>query len=166
MDQKHISQEDLYAFQQDCLKQEEKEKFLEHICSCNYCSEQLASIMSGELLSAPRNMKENILKATKRPEIQLAIKAEQASKQMQLFLYSLKVGTATVGALLLLLLTMNLSNFNNAPEFPKDIIQSNENTVSLTDTVLDNMDTVSTNILDFFDNIIKMEVIDNDQKER
>jgi hypothetical protein len=170
IDNNHISETDLLAFQQDRMNQKAKEKFLEHICSCDYCSEQLATLMTGEMLSAPRDMKTNILNATRRPEVQFAIKAKETSKRMQLLIYSLKVGTATVGALLLLLLTMNFTDFSTASSIPKDITTdeatSDEDKVSLTTTIRDNMDKISNSMLDFSNNIMKTEVLNNDQKEK
>jgi hypothetical protein len=145
---------------------EDKEAFLEHICSCNHCSDQLATFMTEDIIPAPRDMKENIIKATKRPEIQIAIKSREASKQIQLLLYSLKVGTAAVAAIALLLLSMNIQgSFSNAESFTT-INTVKEDNVSLTDTIRDNMNNISKNMLDFSNNIIKMEVTENDQKEK
>jgi len=170
IDNNHISETDLLIFKKNIMNQKEKEKFLEHICSCDYCSEQLATLMNGEMISAPRDMKENILKATKRPEIQFAIKAKETSKRMQLLIYSLKVGTATVGALLLLLLTINFTDFTAIPSIPKNITadeaMSDEDKVSLTTKIRDNMDKISNSMLDFSNNIMKTEVTNNDQKEK
>jgi len=165
-DIKHISEIDLLAFHQNTMDQKETEKFLEHICSCNFCSDQLAAIMAGEMITAPRDLKDNILKATKRPEVQLAIKAKETSKRMQLFLYSLKVGTATIGALILLVFTMNFSNFSGVGNAPKDFYNSSKDKISMTTTIKDFMDTISNSMLDFSNNIMKTEVTKNDQKEK
>ena len=165
-DIKHISEIDLLAFHQNTMDQKEVEKFLEHICSCNFCSDQLAAIMAGEMITAPRDLKDNILKATKRPEVQLAIKAKETSKRMQLFLYSLKVGTATIGALILLVFTMNFSNFSGVGNAPKDFYNSSKDKISMTTTIKDFMDTISNSMLDFSNNIMKTEVTKNDQKEK
>ncbi|MDF2941496.1 MAG: hypothetical protein K0S01_354 [Herbinix sp.] len=163
---KHISDLDLLAFSQNTMDKKDVEALLEHICSCNFCSDQLAAMMAGEMITAPRDLKDNILKATKRPEIQLAIKAKETSKRMQLFLYSLKVGTATIGALLLLVLTMNFSNFSNTGYEPKDFYNSSEDKISMTTTIKNVMDNISNSMLDFSNNIIKTEVTKNDQKEK
>lgn len=169
---KHITESELYAFRHELMSQEEKESFLAHICTCDYCSDLFAEAMSEEMITAPRNMKENLLKAAKRPEVQLAVKAKETSKQMQLFLYSLKVGSATVLALLLLLLTVN---FNGSPALhpspiPKPTI-GQETTApeaagldipSLTSKLRDNMNKISNDLLDFSNNILKTEVKNND----
>ena len=163
---RHVSQEELTAFSRDSMTAGEQEAFLEHVCSCNYCSELLATCMADEIIPAPRNMKENILKAAKRPEVQIAIKSREASKQLQLFLYSLKVGTAAIAAIALLLMSMNFSSIISDPENYRPSKTVKEDRVSLTDTIRDRMNNISRNMLDFSNNIIKMEVTDYDQKEK
>ena len=161
----HVTTNELIAFRQETMTMEENQAFLEHICSCNHCSDQLAAFMSEDLIPAPRDMKENILKATRRPEVQIAIKSREASKRIQLLLYSLKVGTAAVAAIALLLLSMNYQiNLPETGGFTNNKFNKEDN-VSLTDTIRDNMNNISKNILDFSNNIIKMEVTDHDQKE-
>lgn len=162
----HITPDELSAFTLDTMTMEEKERFLEHICSCNHCSDQLAAFMAEDLIPAPRDMKENILKATRRPEIQIAIKSREVSKRIQLLLYSLKVGTAAVAAIALLLLSMNFQNTLSDNESFTKINIAKEDNVPLTDTIRDNMNSISKNILDFSNNIINMEVTENDPKEK
>ena len=165
-DMKHISDTDLYTFRHNFMNQKDKEDFLEHICSCDYCSDQFAAIMSEEMIIAPKDMKSNILKAIKRPEIQIAIKVKETSKRMQLLIYSLKVGTATALALLFLLLTVNLTNSTNASNIAgSDAIVTSildENKVPLTAVIRNNMDAISSNLFDFSNNIMKTEVTNND----
>jgi hypothetical protein len=161
----HVTKDELIAFRQESMSADEQQAFLEHICSCNHCSDKLAAIMAEELLPAPRDMKENILKATRRPEVQIAIKSREASKRLQLLLYSLKVGTAAVAAIALLLLSMNFQNNLPDAEHFTTIKINNEKSDSLSNTIRDNMNNISKNILDFSNNIIKMEVTDHDQKE-
>ena len=161
----HVTTAEFIAFQQETMTMEETQAFLEHICSCNHCSDQLDTFMTDCIIPAPRNMKENILKASKRTEIQIAIKSREASKRIQLLLYSLKVGTAAVAAIALLLLSMNFqSNLSNTESFTNMKIH-NEGNTSFTNTIRDNMNDISKNILDFSNNIINMEVTDHDQKE-
>ena len=161
----HVTTAEFIAFQQETMTMEETQAFLEHICSCNHCSDQLSTFMTDSIIPAPRAMKENILKASKRAEIQIAIKSREASKRIQLLLYSLKVGTAAVAAIALLLLSMNFqSNLSSTESFTNITKESRGNT-SFTNTLRDNMNNISKNILDFSNNIIKMEVTDHDQKE-
>jgi hypothetical protein len=163
---RHVSQEEFTAFSKDSMTAKEQEAFLEHLCSCNYCSDQLAAFMAEEIIPAPRDMKENILKATKRPEVQIAIKSREASKRLQLFFYSVKVGTAAVAAIALLLMSMNFSSTLSNPENYRPVKLSGEDRISITDTIRDKMNNISKNMLDFSNNIIKMEVTDYDQKEK
>lgn len=169
-DNLHISKSDFYAFQHDFMNQKEKELFLEHICSCDFCSDQFTALMSEEIIAAPRDMKANILKATMRPDIQLAARVRETSKQMQLLIYSLKVGAATLGALLLLIFSMNYTHFTNAPKVTEDISSDasadEEPKASLTSTIRDSMDNFTDSMLDFSNNIIKTEGSDHDQKEK
>lgn len=154
----HISKSDLLAFQHDRMNQTEKENLLEHICSCDYCAEQFAMIISEDVIPAPKDLKANILKASKSPEVQLAIKVRETSKRMQLFIYSLKVGTATVCSLLLLLFTMNYSKLPIKLSLPEiTSVQTSTDTndnPSLTSKVLDKMDAFGDNMLDFTNSII------------
>lgn len=54
------------------------------------------------LIKAPAHMKQEILERSRRMDYQFAVTTRKASKQMQLFFYSLKVGAAVVTALFLL----------------------------------------------------------------
>jgi hypothetical protein len=159
-DLKHITESELYAFRQELMSQEDKEIFLAHICTCNYCSDLFAEAMSEEMITAPRNMKDNLLRAAKRPEVQLAVKARETSKQMQLFLYSLKVGSATVLALLLLMLTVNFNGSTNIssssipnPAVVHEVFDPNDPTLST--RIRDNMNKLGNDILNFSNNIIE-----------
>jgi hypothetical protein len=166
-DNNHISKTDLYAFQHNIMKQDDKEQFLEHICSCDYCADQFATMMSEEIITAPKYMKDNIMKAVKRPEIILAAKARETSKRMQLFIYTLKVGTATICALLLLLLTMNFPSITDNLDLPLGVpAQTSTDDKSLTSSIRDSMDIISSNMLHFSNNIMKTEVTTHDQKEK
>ncbi len=165
-DTTHISKEDFYAFKHNLMIQTSKELFLEHICTCDYCSDQFATMMSEEIIEAPKDLKANILQATKRPEVQLAIMVKQTSKRMQLLAYSLKVGTATAVALLLLVLSINLTDISNNQTQPEgsvtDISSVDDDYVPLTAVIRNNMDAISDNMLDFSNTIMNTEVTNND----
>lgn len=166
-DMKHISDKDFYAFQHDFMNQKEREIFLDHIATCNYCADLFATSMSEDLIAAPRDLKTNILKAVKRPEVQLAARVRKTSKRMQLLVYSLKVGTATAVALLLLLLSMNLTNYAVSPDRWSDKETSgtvkDDGAVPLTNEIRDGMDTICNNILNFSNTIMKTEVTNNEK---
>lgn len=166
---KHISDEAYLAFQYDMLKPSDKEKFLEHIGTCDYCADRFALLMAEETIRAPRDMKANILKAIRRPEVQIEIKARETSKRMQLFLYSLKVCTATVCALLLLLFSMNLSSYTNTWNMTDHMTEEKtpgDFNKSLTTAIKDGVDKLNSSMLNFSNTIINKEVTNNDQKEK
>ncbi len=171
-DKQHILEEEFLDFAQDKMTPDDTLKFLAHIGSCNHCADRLEAYLSEVMLPAPRDLKDNILTATRRPEVQLAIKARETSKRMQLFFYSLKVTTATVAALLMLILTMNASYLPDSgttqPENPglHEGPFSAEEHFSLSDTLRDKMYKLSDSMQDFSNNIIHMEVTKNDKKEK
>ncbi len=161
----HISKEALTAFHNNQMSAGEKEAFLEHICSCNFCSEVFADSMKENLIKAPIDLKANLLRAVRQPEARLAKHAREVSKRMQLFLYSLKVGTAMAGALLILFLTITLGNKHTVPQ--SDLRQNKPGiTVSLTASIRDNMDSLNNSLLKFSDNIMNTEVNDDEEKEK
>lgn len=53
-------------------------------------------------ISAPMGFSQAVLKKSHNLDVQVAVKTRQASKKLQLFTYSLKVGAAVAGALFLL----------------------------------------------------------------
>ena len=168
-DNQHISEQDLLNFRNKCLNQEELEQLLSHVSSCNYCSERLADIMSEEMLQAPKNLKDSILKATKRPDIQIAMKANETSKNMQLFFYSLKIGTAAVAALLLLFLSTNIPAENASSKQAIPLSQEmsmddelDNSSASWTSVIRENLDDFSSNRMDFSNKIMNTEVTEHD----
>jgi len=166
----HVSEEELRIFNQDRMTLKERRLFLEHVCSCNYCADQMVVMMEENLIQTPRDMKDNILRKTRRPEVQLPIKVKETSKGLQLFFYSLKVSTATIGALLLLVMTFHMdTNWNQI----NNTSGNNTGNISLTEAIRAGVDSfntgmekISSNMLEFSNNIINVEGIQNDQKEK
>ena len=165
---KHISTSDLYAFQKDQLSFSDLEIFLEHIASCDYCSGLLAETIEKEEIFAPFDMKANILNQTKHIDVQATKSATSSSKKMKLFRYSLKVITASAAAIVLLILTFKLPNPSYEEiDIPTPIIISDiEQEATLASSIRSHMDHISNQILNFSNNIINMEVIKNDKKEK
>ena len=165
-DTHHISDSEFMDFHRNSMKPEDITGFLEHISSCDSCADRFAASLSEDLITAPKDMKSNILKASIRSEISLVVHAKRMSKQMQLFLYSLKVGTATVLALLLLVLTMNYSGLSNSADEVRPqnhrITFLDQINIPLTTVLRKSMDDISTSISDFSNRIINMEVINHD----
>jgi len=164
---KHISKETFIAFHNNNLTYNEKEQFLEHICSCDFCADQFALEMLEDIIAAPRDLKANILKASKRPDVQIAIKAKEVSKRVQLLIYSLKVCTATVCALLLLLFTMNLTDPNeNNQTAASNVSTDKESSYSITTAIRDSVDKLNIGMLNFSNNLINMEVVEHDTEKK
>lgn len=163
---RHISSAELTAFKQDKLKTSELEEFLNHIVSCDYCSDLLAESMENQLISAPVDMKANILNKSKQFNVQIS-KRKKSSKQMKLFKYSLKVVAASLFAITLMLSTNKLPYISNQDIKLTIEIPVRDSTIpSLTASMRNNMDQLSYEILEFSNTIINTEVIKNDQKEK
>lgn len=164
---KHISSSDFTAFKQDQLSLSDLEEFLEHIGSCDLCSDSLAQTMEDELISAPIDMKTNIKNKSKYLYLSSNKKAKSTSKHMELFQYSLKVVTASAAAIIMLFLTYKIpySPQSNI-ETPNNITESNVNNIFFTSELRNSMDQFSNQILEFSNTIIKTEVVENDQKEK
>ncbi len=56
----------------------------------------------------PAYLREEILQRTQQMDVQMAANVKERSRQMQLFLYSLKVGLAVMSSIFLLMLTNNV----------------------------------------------------------
>lgn len=92
---------------------------LEHIASCDYCAEQFADyVEQQELLTAPKHMQDSIMTRSKQLDIQVIAKSNRASKKLQLFYYSLKVGFATAFALGMLFSMSPISGFSDTVYMP------------------------------------------------
>jgi hypothetical protein len=166
----HITDLEFATILQDNLSTEDTTVFFEHIASCNYCSERFASAVAGDLMIAPKDMKANLLKAVRKPEVQLERKARETARRVKLFLYSLKVGAATVFALALIIVTLDFSKSseNTAPTYEtKTSNIENENTdLSFTTVIKNQMDTLTQNMLNFSNKIMNTEVNLDDQEKK
>ncbi len=165
-EKEHISQEAFEAFQQDQMNPSERELFLSHICSCDFCADRFTACMEEEIIAAPRDMKENLLRAVRKPEVQLAIRVRETSKRLQLFIYSLKVCTVTVCALLLMLFTMNapaVSDILQTTGSIKTEATDKMDRGSLSSFIQNGINKIGSGIVDFSNNLFDKEVTDNDQ---
>ena len=153
----HINENDLIAFRSNTMQPDRRLSFLEHIGSCTYCSDKLAAFLSDDLIAAPKDMKTNILKAV-RHEYLIKDTVKEVSKRMQLLIYSLKVGAATSLALLLLILTMNISNTNIINEnifISQPIEETQKLNPPITLIIREGMDAFCNSLIDFSNSFIK-----------
>lgn len=156
-DRAHINDIQLNAFRNNSMPHEEKITFLEHIGSCSFCSDRFATFMSEDLVTAPRDLKQNVLKAVRHEQI-IKFKVKEASRRMQLFLYGLKVGAAATLSLILLFFTVSISDMTDLDNsFQANITQkaSEEIKESITSVIRDGMDAFCNNIMNLSNSIIK-----------
>lgn len=101
-EQKHLTAEDFKGI----LSEED----LKHISSCRFCRDNLADyVEENELLRAPADLKASILEQSRRLDVQLIAGTNRASKKLELFFFSLKVGAAVLCSLTLLAVAPNFS---------------------------------------------------------
>ena len=97
----HITNEEFIQFHKNELSEQELTLLLQHVSTCTYCAERFAESFEPFLISAPVNLKEQILiRAEKQERIQKPF--QHISAKRQFFLYSTKVCAAMCGALILL----------------------------------------------------------------
>lgn len=91
-------------------------EYLETITRRDFDLELFADqIESGFMVSAPRDLEASILKKAAGPDVQLEVKTRELSRKAQLLFYSFKVGTAVLGALLLLSVAPKLTEPSPLP---------------------------------------------------
>ena len=156
-DRAHVNDIQFIAFRNNSMTNEEIISFLEHIGSCSFCSDRFATFMSEDLVTAPRDLKQNVLKAVRHEQI-IKSKVKEASRRMQLFLYGLKVGAAATLALILLFFTVSISDMTYLDNsFQANMTQkaSEEIKESITSVIRDGMDAFCNNIMNLSNSIIK-----------
>lgn len=108
--EKHLTQEALEAFHNNQLDKDSYLQLLEHTSHCTYCADLFAaSFHQARQLSAPPQLKENILLKASRTRILKPVLPWNVQKNRQLFFYSLKVCAAMCGALMIMVSSMNVS---------------------------------------------------------
>lgn len=68
----------------------------------------------------PRYLKEEILSRTRQIDVQASVKLKETSRQVQLMIYSLKVGLAVAASIFLLTVTSNIQNLDVNPQMPEN----------------------------------------------
>ncbi len=99
------------------------------------------SAVQTKMPEPPAYLKEEILQRTQQIDVQMTVRVKERSRQMQLFMYSLKVGMAVVTSIFLLLLTTNIQSLqpedvqNWRMEQREQRQERQEEGMSLTDTL-------------------------------
>lgn len=106
----HISEESWLLLEDGRACQEEFMQILEHTCKCTYCADRMAAVMSHERMSIlpPSYLSDQIRERTKQMDVRTAAAIKHTSRELQLILYSLKVGAAVAVSLFLLAITSGL----------------------------------------------------------
>lgn len=98
----HVTEEQIRAFTEGKLTKEEEQTFLIHVGSCDYCAEQFSGWLEQDLLEPPAYLQEEILERSRCADVRAVKTASGLSRNMRLFLYSLKVGLAVAASLYVL----------------------------------------------------------------
>ncbi|HIX59317.1 MAG TPA: hypothetical protein IAA45_06330 [Candidatus Blautia gallistercoris] len=139
--------------------------FLEHISRCSYCADRMASQMEADgLLRAPRDLKASVLQETQNLRFQTELMIHRTSARMQFLFYSLRVGGAMLGALVILFLggiTFSLnSGQTSAPGFQQEPPKQEQ--FSISQKLGEGSAYINQILKDFSNQFIHMEGIDND----
>lgn len=114
----HITRELFCDWQEGKLKEPDEMDLFTHIGACTFCAEQFGNWMEGIFEKPPRYLKEEILNRAHQIDVQASVKLKETSRQVQLVLYSLKVGFAVAASIFLLVITTNIQDMNL--ELPKE----------------------------------------------
>lgn len=154
-ERKHISEEMWDALQTDSIGQKDFVNILQHTCTCTGCAQRLAQSMETEdniRHQPPTYLKDEIIKRTRQLNIQTAVTVKRTSRQIQLMIYSLKVGMAVVVSVLILGFTSNLQDIQFSQlERPKRV----EREESVTDKMSGAMNGITDILNDFSNHILK-----------
>ncbi len=116
----------------------------------------------------PVYLKEEILQRTQQIDVQMTVRVKERSRQMQLFMYSLKVGMAVVTSIFLLLLTTNIQSLqpedvrNWRMEQKEQRQERQEERISLTDTLNRKSGEVSSFLNEISNGLFRMGIEDKE----
>ncbi|MCI9492415.1 MAG: hypothetical protein HFH42_04700 [Lachnospiraceae bacterium] len=123
----HITKDQFCNWQEGKLEGAKEEGFFAHIGACTFCAEQFGNWMEeGVLDEPPSYLKEEVMDRAHRLDIQASIKWKETSRQVQLALYSLKVGLAVVASIFLLTVTANVQDLDLGPSGSQQVEQSQD----------------------------------------
>lgn len=98
----HIEQQTIIEFCNGTLDSKQTIEILEHMSTCDFCAEQLASLEGKQLLQAPSYLKDTIMSRIQLPDVQRNQKAKRISEKTEWLFYSLKTLSGVACAVLLL----------------------------------------------------------------
>jgi len=138
----HISRDLFCDWQEGKLGTPEETDFFNNIGACTFCAGQFANWMEEgfldeeglalgqapngslgkgtQLMEPPKYLKEEIISRIRQLDVQAAVKIKETSKQVQLMVYSLKVGLAVAASVFLLTVTADIQNMGfGQPQQPQ-----------------------------------------------
>lgn len=164
---RHIMKEQFCDWLAGEMPPDSEAEFLEHIGNCTFCAHQFAGWMemTPELtVNPPRYLKEEIMQQTQQMGVQMSVHVREKSRQMQLFMYSLKVGLAVMTSIFLLMLTANVQELQpgTVHEWRTEQMQqrqeagSREGRMSITDTLNQKSGEISGFLCDISNGLFRM----------
>lgn len=156
-EQQHITKDMFEHWQQGKMTGSQEEAFLGHTGSCTFCAEKFGEWMDEVLVDPPVYLKDEITRRTRQLDVQTAVKVKQTSKQMQLLMYSLRVGLAVAASIFLLTVTNGVWKMN--VEMPKqpNRTESHEDRESLIDKLNQGSSTVTDALNQMTDGLFQIE---------
>lgn len=138
-------------------------KDLDHLGDCTFCAEQFADyIEEYELMTAPKYMQDSILTRSRQLDVQVIAKTNHASRKVQLFCYSLKVGLAAAFALGVLIWSPSIpSSFAKPP-----MTQESQTWFTPKYPLYNRAQSITDKIYDFSNQLIELEETFYDKQEK
>lgn len=171
---RHITKKQFCDWLAGELPPDKETEFLGHIGNCTFCAGQFANWMeSPPQISAvqekapepPAYLKEEILQRTQQIDVQMTVRVKERSRQMQLFMYGLKVGMAVVTSIFLLLMTTNMQSlqYEEVRDWRMEQRQERqEERMSLTDTLSRKSGEVSNFLNEISNGLFRMGIEDTE----
>lgn len=164
----HIDREMFCDWLAGEMNPQRESEFLEHIGKCTFCAQQFADWM--ELPhEPPRYLKEEITQRAHQMDVQVSVQVKEKSRQIQLFMYSLKVGLAVVTSIFLLFLTANFRDLDSGAvrewRLERMQQQGSEEQMSITDTLSKKSGEVSSFLNEISNGLFRMDTEEREQRE-
>lgn len=170
MIKKHICRESFCNWQQQKLTNQEEDQFLEHIGACTFCAEQFGSWMEEALLpdgnlkeacnqaEPPKYLADEIRSRIRQIDVRVSVQLYTRSRQVQLMMYSLRVGLAVAASIFLLTVTSGIQNMSvETPDRQQPMHTQEEKRDSLTDMFRQGSSRITDTLNDMATGLLHME---------
>lgn len=156
-EQQHITRDIFEHWQQGKMTGSQEGAFLKHTGTCTFCAEKFGEWMDETLVEPPAYLKDEISRRTRQLDVQTAVKVKQTSKQMQLFMYSLRVGLAVAASIFLLTVTNGVWKMNVEMPRQQNGTESREDKESLIDKLNQGSSSVTDALNQMTDGLFQIE---------